>query len=127
MATGVSGLLGKKFKKGEIIYRQGDPGDCMYSIQGGEVELLRRQQDKEFCMTVLRSGDFFGETALFEEGTRSATARAVSDVYVFTLEKNSLLQRIHEDPSLAFRIIERLSHRIQELEAQLLSQATVPS
>jgi len=127
MATGVSGLLGKKYKEGEIIYRQGDPGDCMYAIQGGEVELLQRQQDKEFCLAVLRSGDFFGEMALFEEGTRSATARAVNDVYVFTLEKNSLLQRIHEDPSLAFRIIEKLSHRVRGLEAQLVSQATVPS
>jgi flavin-dependent dehydrogenase len=126
MATGVSGLLGKKYEEGEIIYRQGDPGDCMYSIQGGEVELLQRQQDKEFCLAVLRGGDFFGEMALFEEGNRTATARALTNVWVFTLEKDSLLSRVHEDPSLAFRIIERMSYRIQQLETQLVRQAHVP-
>ncbi|HKZ52765.1 MAG TPA: cyclic nucleotide-binding domain-containing protein, partial [Candidatus Acidoferrales bacterium] len=127
MATGVSGLLGKKYKEGEIIYRQGDVGDCMYAVQGGEVQLLRRQQEKESCLAVLRSGDFFGERALFEEEIRSATARALTDVWVFTLEKDSFLHRIHEDPSLAFRIIERMSHRIQQLESALVSQASVPS
>jgi CRP-like cAMP-binding protein len=118
MATGVSGLLGKKYEEGEIIYRQGDPGDCMYSIQGGEVELLQRQQDKEFCLAVLRGGDFFGEMALFEEGNRTATARALTNVWVFTLEKDSLLSRV--------RIIERMSYRIQQLETQLVRQAHVP-
>jgi flavin-dependent dehydrogenase len=127
MATGVSGLLGKKYREGDIVYRQGELGDCMYVIQGGQVEVLQRKGDKEFCLGVLGDGDFFGEMAIFEEEVRSATVRALGDVWVFTLEKRSLLQRIHEDPSLAFRIIQKMSHRIRELESALVRQADVAS
>ncbi len=127
MATGTSGLLGKKYRPGDVIYRQGERGDCLYVIQGGQVEVVQRIGDKEFCLAVLGDGDFFGEMALFEEETRSATVRALSEVWVFTLEKNSLLLRIHEDPSLGFRIIERLSHRVHELETTLVRQANVVS
>jgi len=123
MATGATGALGKQVKDGEIIYRQGDRGDCMYVILDGQVEVLQRKGDKEYCLAVLDSGDFFGEMALFEEGLRSTTVRAVGEVSVYTLERVSLLRRIHEDPSLAFRIIEKMSHRIRELEQALVRKA----
>jgi CRP/FNR family transcriptional regulator len=94
----------------------------MYVIQGGQVEVIRRQGDKEYCLAELKDGDFFGEMALFEEEVRRATVRAVGEVWVYTLEKDKLLRRIHEDPSLAFRIIERMSRRIHELETSLVRQ-----
>jgi len=125
MASGVTGLLGKKYQEGDVIYHQGERGDCMYVIQGGQVEVLQRKGDKEFSLGVLSDGDFFGEMGLFEEDVRSTTVRALGDVYIFTLEKASLLRRIHEDPSLAFRIIQKMSHRIRELEETLIGQATV--
>jgi CRP/FNR family transcriptional regulator len=95
----------------------------MYVILDGQVEVLRRKGDKEYCLAVLDSGDFFGEMALFEEQLRSTTVRAVGEVSVYTLERVSLLRRIHEDPSLAFRIIEKMSHRIRELEQALVRKA----
>lgn len=127
MATGASGLVGKQYADGAVVYHQGDRGSCMYVIQGGEVEVVQRVGDKEFCLAVLGDGDFFGEMALFEEEVRSSTARARGDVWVFTLERASLLERIHQDPSLAFRIIERMSRRIRELETALVRRATGPS
>ena len=123
MATGATGVLGKQVNDGEIIYRQGDRGDCMYVILDGQVQVLQRKGDKEYCLAVLDSGDFFGEMALFEEELRSTTVRAVGQVSVYTLERTSLLRRVHEDPSLAFRIIEKMSHRIRELEQALVRKA----
>jgi len=127
MATGASGLLGKKYGPGEVVYHQGERGHCMYVVQGGEVEVIQRRGDKEFCLATLRDGDFFGEMALFQEEVRSATVRAVTECHVFTLERESLLRRIHEDPSLAFRIIEKMSRRIQDLEGALMRQANTPA
>jgi len=74
-------------------------------------------------LAVLGDGDFFGEMGLFEEEVRSATVRAVGDVHVFTLEKQSILSRIHEDPSLAFRLLQKMSERIRDLEAKLMRQS----
>jgi flavin-dependent dehydrogenase len=120
MATGASGALGKKYTDGEIVYRQGDPGDRMYVVQHGKVEVIRREGNKEFCIAELSDGDFFGEMAMFEQETRPATVRAVGEVWVYTLERDSLIRRIHEDPSLAFRLIQKMSYRIRELETSLI-------
>ena len=112
--------LGKCFKDGEIIYRQGERGDCMYVIQKGKVEVIHRDEDKEFCLAELTDGEFFGEMALFEGETRRATVRAIGDTWVYPLERDSLFRRIDEDPSLAFRLIQQMSYRIREMETKLI-------
>ena len=123
----MSQTLGKLYRDGEIIVRQGEAGDCMYVIQSGEVEVLRRDNNQEYCLATLRAGDFFGEMALFEREERSATVRALGDVWVLTLEKKSFLRRIHEDPSLVFRILEQMSHRIRALNKALVRQGQGPA
>jgi len=117
--------LGKCFKDGEIIYRQGERGDCMYVVQKGQVEVTHRDEDKEYCLAELTDGEFFGEMALFEGETRRATVRAIGETWVYTLERDSLFRRIDEDPSLAFRLIQQMSYRIRELETKLVRKTRV--
>ena len=114
-----TGALGKLYHDGDIIVRQGEEGSCMYVIQRGEVEVLLKKGDKDVCVAVLREGDFFGEMALFGREVRSATVRAKGEVTALTLEKKSFLRRVHEDPSLAFSILEKMSQRIRNLNTQL--------
>lgn len=114
-----TGALGKLYADGEVIVRQGEVGNCMYVIQGGQVEVLLRKGDSDICVAVLGDGDFFGEMALFDQEVRSATVRARGEVRLLTLEKKSFLRRIHEDPSLAFRIMEKMSRRVRELNDAL--------
>ena len=109
------GALGKVYKDGETIVREGDKGACMYVIEEGAAEVTIRHGAGEIRMAELRKGDFFGEMALFDEERRSATVRARGEVRALTVDKRNLLRRIKEDPSLAFRIIDTLSHRIREL------------
>ena len=115
-----SGDLGKTYGDGEIIIRQGDVGDCMYVIQAGEVEVVREDGDKAVRLAVLGEGDVFGEMALFDRETRSATVRALGEARVLTLDKRTFLRRVHEDPSVAFRIVQRMSHRIRQLNDELV-------
>jgi CRP-like cAMP-binding protein len=114
-----AGVLGKLYQDGEVIIREGETGNCMYVIQGGQVEVLLGKGDEEVCVAVLGERDVFGEMALFEQEIRSATVRARGEVRVLTLEKKTFLRRIHEDPSLAFRILEKMSQRIRESNAAL--------
>ena len=113
------GVLGRVYKDGEIIIQQGYSGDCMYVIQEGNAEVYHREGDKEILLAVLGNKDVFGEMALFEKSVRSATVRAKGDVRVLTVDKKTFLRRIQEDPSMAFRILEKMSHRIRELNAEL--------
>lgn len=113
------GSLGKVFRDGESIVRQGEVGDCMYVIQDGRVEVIADHDGEEIRLRELGKNDFFGEMAIFEDEVRTATVRAVSEVRVLTIDKKNFLTGIHEDPSLAFRIVETMSHRIRDLTDRL--------
>ena len=121
-------MLGKDYQDGEIIVRQGSMGDCMYVIQAGEVEVLREREDEHVRLTILGQGDFFGEVPLFErvdrKGVVRATARAIGAAKVLTVDKKTIVRRIHQDPSLSYRILQTMSRRIQELEVELVRLIT---
>lgn len=111
--------LGRDYKAGEIIVRQGDSGDCMFVIQEGEVEAVAEADGKEYRLRTLGPNEFFGEMALFEKETRTATIRALQPTRVLTIDKKNFLGGIHEDPSLAFRVVRTMSHRIRDLTDRL--------
>lgn len=112
MATG---SLGKVYEDGEVIISQGEPGDCMYVVQEGLVEVCVEKDGKTIPLAVRGEGEFIGEMAIFEREVRSATVRAKGQARVLTIDKKNFLHRIHEDPSLAFRIVQVMSGRIREL------------
>lgn len=114
------GDLGKVYTEGEIIVRQGDVGDCMYVIQSGKVEVVKEEGGKEIRLAELGDGDFFGEMALFEKDVRSATVRPLGEVRILTVDKKMFLRKIHDDPSLAFRVMQKMSRRIRELNNELM-------
>ena len=113
------GNLGKECKEGEVIVRQGDTGNCMFVIQEGEVEAVAEAEGKEFRLRTMGPNEFFGEMALFEKETRTATIRASRPTRVLTIDKKNFLGGIHEDPSLAFRVVQTMSHRIRDLTDRL--------
>jgi CRP-like cAMP-binding protein len=124
-----SHVLGRMYRTGEVIYRQGDAGDNMFIVQLGEVELIHRKGNNEFCLGVVGEGEFFGEMALFGYRDRRATARAAGDgASVITLEKRAFLQRLHYDPSLAFNMLKKMADRVQHLEKELVQygEASLP-
>lgn len=113
-------ILGKEYSDGDVIFRQGDTGTCMFVIQQGEVEVFVDSDDgHELILRRMGANDFFGEMALFEEATRTASARAVGSTRVLTIDKKNFLAGVHEDPSLAFRIVKTMSHRIRNLTDRL--------
>lgn len=112
--------LGKSWADGEAIVRQGEVGNSMYVVQAGEVEVLRETEDGELRLAVLGAGDFFGEMSIFEHEVRSATVRARGEARVLTVDKRTLLKRIKEDPFLAVGILQTMSNRIREINAELV-------
>jgi len=111
--------LGKQYQDGEVIVRQGDAGKCMFIVQRGEVEAVVEREGRELRLRKMGVNDFFGEMALFEREIRTATVRALGPTHVLTIDKKNFLGGIHEDPSLAFRIVQTMSHRIRDLTDRL--------
>jgi CRP-like cAMP-binding protein len=116
----VSGAMGKFYKDGEIIVRQGDTGDSMYVVQSGRVEVIQQSDGStEQHLAYLESGDFFGEMSVFEKELRSATVRSDGESRVLKIDKRTLLRRITEDPLLAVNLLKTMSHRIRDLNAEV--------
>jgi CRP/FNR family transcriptional regulator len=107
------------YQDGEAIVTQGETGDCMYVIQEGQVEVVRDEGDEEVRLMTLDPGEFFGEMAIVERTVRMATVRALGQARVLTVDKKSFLRRVHEDPSLAYRIVQTMSRRIRELAEEV--------
>lgn len=116
--------LGRDYGDREVIVKQGEPGDCMYVIQDGQVEAVAEVGGREMRLRTLGPNDFFGEMALFGPESRSCTIRALGKARVLTIDKKSFLAGIQEDPSLAFRIVKVMSQRVRDLTDRLADYET---
>lgn len=115
-----TGSLGKVYQDNEIILRQGDKGNCMFVIQDGVVEVLKEEGGKKVLLAELGKGEFFGEMALFEDEVRLATVRAKGEVRAVTIDKKNFLKRVHQDPSIAYRLVQSLIDRLQEANTRIM-------
>lgn len=113
------GALGKHYRDGEIIIRQGEMGDCMYVVQSGRVEVVQSSEHGKQHLAFLETGDFFGEMSVFEKEVRSATVQSSGEARVLKVDKKTLLRRIREDPLLAVNLLQTMSHRIRDLNAEV--------
>lgn len=113
------GTLGREYEDGEVICRQDEEGERMYVVQAGVVEVIREEADGKVVVGELDTGELFGEMAIFEKELRSATVRAKGKALVLSLDKRTFLKRVHQDPSLAYRMLQGMSRRIRRLDKDL--------
>lgn len=109
------GELGRVYNDGEVICKEGDTGDVMYAIQSGKVKISKLSGGKEQTLIILGGGDLFGEMALFDRKPRSATATALGEARVLSIDKKKLFTSISHDPTLVFKLLETMSQRIRRL------------
>jgi len=114
------GALGKVYQDGEVIVRQGDPGDSMFVVQAGQVRVLAERDGEETLLNVVGTGELLGEMAIFDHKPRSATLRALGETKILTIDKKNFMRRINEDPTIAFRIVETMSQRVRELSDEVV-------
>lgn len=98
------------FKAGEVIFEQDQPGDTMYVIVQGTVDILLRGRH----MIKLEEGEIFGEMSLIEdEHKRTASAVAETDVLVAYLDKAGFTFLVHESPYFALDVMKTLAERLR--------------
>lgn len=100
---------------GTIIFKAGDPPDCMYSLIEGEVDIRLN----EILVDTIHAGGIFGEMAVIEEDRRAATAVAKTDVRVVALDQQQFRELVRRSPEFAMRIMRVLSDRVRRLNDRL--------
>lgn len=111
--------IGHLYRNGEVIIEQGTTGDCLYVIQEGKVEVVLENNNEEVKVAELGKSEFFGEMGLFESDVRSCTVRALGDAQILTIDKKNFYESIQNDASLAYRLLEKMSHRLREANMKL--------
>ncbi len=105
----LSKLKRETYAQGEVLFREGDPGDKFYIISQGICEVLKlNEAGEEKSITKLEKGKFFGERALIQDEPRAAAIRAFTDCSVLTLAKDDFFSLFRSAPAVAKIFEEKL-------------------
>ena len=103
----------RDFAAGTVLFEEGAPGDFMYVVQSGEVEIRRQVGETARVLAVLPPGEFFGEMAILNGRPRSATAVVRTDARLFVIEGKTFEAMLRARPEIAMRIIKSLALRLE--------------
>ena len=111
------------YRKGEVVFSQGDPADTVFYIQSGRVKkTVVSEQGKEAVVALLAAGDFFGEGCLAGEALRLSTVSALTKCVIARVSKVDITRVIHEEPAFAELFIAHLLARNSRVEEDLIDQ-----
>jgi CRP/FNR family transcriptional regulator, cyclic AMP receptor protein len=109
----------RDFAPGVVLFEEGQPGDYMYVVQRGEVEIRRQVGETERVLAVLPPGEFFGEMAILNGRPRSATAVVKTDARLLVIEGKTFEAMLRAKPEIALRIIRALATRLENANQQI--------
>lgn len=91
---------------GELLFRAGEPGEALFIVLDGEVELfIRDTAGQRIVLTIAGPGQLFGELALLDRGPRTATAEALTDTQLLSLSRDDLIDLFQKTPTAALHLL----------------------
>jgi CRP/FNR family transcriptional regulator, cyclic AMP receptor protein len=112
-----------KYRKGQIVFSQGEIGDAVFYIQKGKAKVtVVSEQGKEAVVAILGTDEFFGEGCLAGQPQRISTVTAMTDAVIARLEKSAIVRVIHDEPAFSEMFIAHLLGRTLRVEADLVDQ-----
>jgi CRP/FNR family cyclic AMP-dependent transcriptional regulator len=110
---------------GKILYNSGDPGDSIYVVRSGEVELFfKNDTGDRIVLETARAGDFFGETSLMDGGPRTASAIVISDLEALVVDRGDLDEFFRIRPAAALDLLAASGRRVREITTLLRHTAS---
>jgi CRP/FNR family transcriptional regulator len=121
LAALAASLRARRYRNGETIFHQDDPGDALHVVAAGAVKIvLPSAEDEEpAIIATLRPGDFFGELALFDDAPRSATAVALGATDTLVLRREAFFELVDEDRSMRHALLSSLADEIRSITAHV--------
>lgn len=104
--------FGRTCAPGDVLFREGDPGDHLFVIQAGEVRITKTVREREKLLAVLGPGEFFGEMAILNAKPRTANAEVVTDARLLVLSAKTFEQMVKGNAEIAVRLIKKLASRL---------------
>jgi CRP/FNR family cyclic AMP-dependent transcriptional regulator len=104
--------LGRDFRAGDVLFREGERGEEMFVIQSGLVQVLKQVGHDERALATLGRGEFLGEMAILNGKPRNATAVVLEDARCLVIDARTLESMVQKNPEIAMRLIKKLARRL---------------
>lgn len=111
------------FKDGDILFRQGEPGDSAYVIIGGEADVIVDTPKGPLTVAKLRRNDIVGEIAILCDVPRTATVKAASKLEAMVIAKDLFFRLVMEFPQMAVEIMRELARRLDATNRKLTAKS----
>ncbi|WP_203649905.1 Crp/Fnr family transcriptional regulator [Secundilactobacillus yichangensis] len=112
-------------KKGEFVFMAGDHADSLIIMAHGQVKVTQSSASgREQLIRLLQTGDFDGESVLFEDTERQTSAEALTDTQICLITREDFQKLIKQSPTVAINMLNALGKRVSELEAQAAATLT---
>src|SRR5687768_3588031 len=107
----------RRYESGDVILREGDPGETAYIIDQGQVEVTKQLDDRAVHLAYIGAGDVFGEMSMIDDRPRSATITAVEPTMVREIHRESFYDGLQSHPEVALNLLKVLFERLREAHA----------
>ena len=109
-----------ELRRGDVLFREGDPPDRLYVVIQGRVAISMRSVDgRESLVALMEPGDLFGEMSLFQDLGRSAEARALERSTVLAVALGPVREIYNERPELLWSVVVLLADRLRTMDEAL--------
>jgi len=110
----------KNYNKNDVIMMEDEVGSALFVIANGKVKVARSSSDgREVILTILSDSDFFGEMAILDGQTRSATVTAIEDSDLFLIQRNEFLNLLREHPEISISLLQELTKRLRSADVKI--------
>jgi CRP/FNR family transcriptional regulator, anaerobic regulatory protein len=121
----VSRIATRRYKKGQMLFFQGDTADRLYIVNMGKIKVFKyTKEGKEQILYILSEGDFIGDLSLLKRGEFEFNAEALEDTAVCTLAKEDFDYIVTSNPEITLKILEEVHDRLISLENLVQSLST---
>lgn len=109
-----------QYPKGSTVFSEGDPGDCLYIVASGRVDIYTRTGSGDgIILNTLGPAEVFGEMALLDGLPRSATVNVVEKTILFAINRIDFNLFLMQNPEVSIKLIETISHRLRDTNQKL--------
>jgi len=118
-----AGKTVSEYRKGQIVFAQGDVADTIYYLQKGKIKVVvLSEQGKEAVIGLLEAGQFFGEGCMNGHQIRIATTTAMEACLITAITKSAMLETIEKEPKFSALFMQHLLTRTSRVEEDLIDQ-----
>jgi CRP/FNR family transcriptional regulator, cyclic AMP receptor protein len=116
LATLTRTMRARRFRRGEVLFHEGDPGDALFIVASGAVKVVVPSEDgEEAILATLRRGDFLGELALLDGAPRSASAIALEATEAMALPREQFRALVASEPAIRDALLSALAGELRRL------------